>query len=92
MIGNGMVANGIGGAQPLRKPFADSADEGSQVSLKMIIVGVPMTSPPAPLVRLSLPPLPFLRPLNTRLARKVARNIGERLAALGPRGALSTHC
>lgn len=36
-----MVANGIGAAQQVRKPFADSPDNGSQVSPKMIIVGVP---------------------------------------------------
>ena len=85
-----MLANGIGAAQPVRKPFADSPDEGSQVSPKTIIVGVPMTALPAPLVRLSPPPLPFLRPLHTRLAKKVIRNIVERLAAPGARAALST--
>lgn len=92
MIGNGMVANGIGAAQPVRKPFAGSPDEGSQVSPEMIIVGVPMTALPAPLVRSSPPPIPFLWPLNTRVARKVTRNMLERLAALSARGALSTDC
>lgn len=92
MIGNGMVANGIGAAQPVRRPFAGSPEEGSQVSTKMTIVGVPMTALPAPLVRFSPPPIPFLRSLNTRLARKVTRNIVERLAALGARRALSTDC
>ena len=62
MIGNGMVANGIGAAQPVRKPFADSPDEGSRVSPEMTIVRVLMTATARPTPGARLVPFPDADP------------------------------